>query len=40
MNEDRVYKVLMATGIKDLDSSVAELTNCEVVGISKTKEDM
>ena len=40
MNEDRVYKVLMATGIKDLDSSVAELTNCEVVGISKTKEDL
>ena len=38
MNEDRVYKVLMATGIKDLDSSVAELTNCEVVVISKTKE--
>lgn len=40
MNEDRVYKVLMATGIKDLDSSVSKLTNCEVVGISKTKEDL
>lgn len=40
MNEDRIYKVLMSTGINDLDSSVEKLNSCKVVGITKSKEDL
>lgn len=39
MNE-RIYRILMATGIDELDSSVGTIENCNIVGCSKGINDL
>ena len=38
--ENRIYKVLSATGIDALDNGISKLDSCEIVGISKKRSDL
>lgn len=38
MSTERIYKVLMATGINDLNVGVSKLDQCEIVGICKNRD--
>jgi MinD-like ATPase involved in chromosome partitioning or flagellar assembly len=40
MVNDRIYKIIMATGIPELDSSVSKLENCEVIDCITDKNDL
>lgn len=40
MNTERIYKILMATGIDALDNGVKNLDQCEIVGISHSRDSL
>lgn len=40
MEKERIYKILMATGIPALDTGIKDLEKCEITGICKNRNDI
>ena len=39
MEKERIYKILMATGIPALDTGIKDLEKCEITGICKNRNE-